>query len=288
MLTMIRTLIISMLFTSLLLTAGVWNTTATANDCKPSIIHVNRTDVEFKHPILTLDQYKTMYVPVRNFAEQMNYTLSCSTMDSKIKHIAITDDITTVLFRPNDSYANVNGEKVMMDTPFWEYKGITYIPFRFLIKTFNLDFEWKPIYAHSVMPINQIPFTKAPQLAKQTAVSRILNTGRYYLGVPYVWGGTKPSGFDCSGYVQHVFRKHKVSLPRTSHKMYKQGHKVRTPKAGDLVFFANKRKAITHVGIYIGHNQYLNASSGAKHAVTVSSLSSAWSKQSYIGATRVL
>lgn len=96
--------------------------------------------------------------------------------------------------------------------------------------------------------------------------SRVVALARGYLGVPYVFGGTNPStGLDCSGLVQLVYRQAGVALPRTAQQQYDAT--TRIPRAqlqpGDLVFFArtypDPHDWITHVGIYVGDGQQINA-----------------------------
>jgi peptidoglycan endopeptidase LytE len=105
-----------------------------------------------------------------------------------------------------------------------------------------------------------------------------------YLGTPYVWGGTTPKGFDCSGFVRYVYQQNGMELPRTSRNMYKSiGTPVTILQSGDLVFFAD-RKTIDHVGIYIGNNKFISA---ASKGVRIDSLSSQWGNK-YVGAKRVI
>ncbi len=97
--------------------------------------------------------------------------------------------------------------------------------------------------------------------------ARAVATGRRYVGVPYVWGGSTPSGFDCSGFVQYVYRKHGVPLPRTSRQMAHAGQKVRASVAslreGDLMLFRGRNGVINHVALYAGRNRILHSSSSA-------------------------
>jgi cell wall-associated NlpC family hydrolase len=108
-----------------------------------------------------------------------------------------------------------------------------------------------------------------------------------FLGVPYVFGGTSSNGFDCSGYVQHVFASLGISLPRTADAQYYAGSKiVGQMKAGDLVFFQTYEPGPSHVGIYLGNNEFVHASSS--HGVMVSSLSDSYWAAHYIGAKRLI
>jgi len=108
-----------------------------------------------------------------------------------------------------------------------------------------------------------------------------------FLGVPYVFGGTSTSGFDCSGYVQHVFALLGISIPRTADAQYYSGSKiVGAMRPGDLVFFQTYEPGPSHVGIYLGNGQFVHASSS--HGVTVSSLSDSYWAARYIGAKRLI
>lgn len=86
----------------------------------------------------------------------------------------------------------------------------------------------------------------------------IIASAMQYLGVPYVWGGTSPSGFDCSGLVQYVFAENGISLPRTTYEQQAVVAPVSLValKPGDLVFWGD---SAYHVGIYIGDGMYIHA-----------------------------
>jgi peptidoglycan DL-endopeptidase CwlO len=108
----------------------------------------------------------------------------------------------------------------------------------------------------------------------------VISTAMKYLNVPYVWGGSSPSGFDCSGLAKYCYAKVGISLPHSSALQYNYGTHVSRGnlKPGDLVFFYNP---IHHVGIYIGNGNMINATGNHVQIGTV------W-KSSYHGATRLL
>ncbi len=124
-----------------------------------------------------------------------------------------------------------------------------------------------------------------------TRTARIANTltrsALRFLGTPYVFGGTSTYGFDCSGYVQHVYAMLGVHLPRTADAQYYAGSRtVGGMKTGDLVFFQTYEPGPSHVGIYLGHGHFAHASSS--HGVMVSSLSDSYWSARYLGAKRVM
>ncbi len=115
----------------------------------------------------------------------------------------------------------------------------------------------------------------------------LVATAKRYLGVPYVWGGTSPKGFDCSGLVQYVCRQHGISLPRTAASQRGAGTYVSRAnlQVGDLVFFKSGGR-ISHVGIYIGNGNMIHAPQTGD-VVKISSINTSYRVNSYAGAVRV-
>jgi cell wall-associated NlpC family hydrolase len=108
-----------------------------------------------------------------------------------------------------------------------------------------------------------------------------------FLGVPYSFGGTSAYGFDCSGYVQHVFALMGRALPRTADAQYDAGKSFAgQPQVGDLVFFHTYARGVSHVGIALGGDRFVHASSS--HGVMVSTLHDSYWGARYLGAKRVV
>lgn len=117
--------------------------------------------------------------------------------------------------------------------------------------------------------------------------AKIIAEAEKYIGVKYVYGGTSPSGFDCSGFVQYTMKKVGINVNRTSRDQYKNGVAVARSdlQAGDLVFFS-KGGSITHVGIYAGNDKVIHSPS-AGYSVCYTTLSHMCSYSTYVGARRV-
>lgn len=105
---------------------------------------------------------------------------------------------------------------------------------------------------------------------------KIVAYARTLMGVRYVYGGSTTKGFDCSGFVSYVFKKFNIPLERSSKDMANYGTAVKKAdlQPGDLVFFDTNGglNGINHVGIYIGNNQFIHASSGTARKVTINNL----------------
>ncbi|MBY6810912.1 C40 family peptidase [Clostridium botulinum] len=102
-----------------------------------------------------------------------------------------------------------------------------------------------------------IPITLSSDISEEARA--IIKEAQKYLGIPYLWGGTTPDGFDCSGLMQYVFNSQGIEIPRVSQDQQSFAEPINLSelKPGDLVF--NKSSNSTHVGLYIGDDKYLHA-----------------------------
>ncbi len=116
---------------------------------------------------------------------------------------------------------------------------------------------------------------------------RVIEVGRSFIGAPYKWGGVDPNGWDCSAFVQEVFRLGGHQVPRLADAQYAACEKVKQEALipGDLVFFNTDGSGISHVGIYTGGDRFLHASSS--RGVVEDSLKDSYFSTRYLGAGRI-
>lgn len=122
--------------------------------------------------------------------------------------------------------------------------------------------------------------------------ANILKNAKKHLGEDYVWGGTTPGAFDCSGYMQYIYKKEGVSIPRTAYQQSKVGKEVSrfALKKGDLLFFLTDKSRgipITHVGMYIGEGKFIHAAS-KRQGIIISSLEKSRYRKLFVKATRII
>lgn len=133
------------------------------------------------------------------------------------------------------------------------------------------------------VPIAHVPWLNDPNSHPFVATANV------YCGVPYQFGGSTDRGFDCSGLVHFVLKRHEIEMPRSARAMFEIGTAIKKNnlEPGDLVFFKNTyRRGISHVGIYTGNGKFIHASSGAG-SVILSHLNNSYYSRHYAGSRRV-
>jgi cell wall-associated NlpC family hydrolase len=123
--------------------------------------------------------------------------------------------------------------------------------------------------------------------------NKIEREAKSFLGTKYVWGATGPSKFDCSGFTQWVYRDAGIKIPRVSRHQAEVGEYVsyENLKKGDMVFFDTKKRRtgrVCHVGIYLGNNNFIHASSGAKKVVICNFNRKPFYKKRFLWGRRVI
>ena len=133
---------------------------------------------------------------------------------------------------------------------------------------------------------------RAPERAEGTApphgLPALISTALSFRGIPYRNGGSDPSGFDCSGFVQYVYAMFGTGLPREVHSQYRVGREIdrKEVKAGDLVFFETISRGASHVGLAIGADEFVHAPS-SRGVVRVEKLTGSYWASRFVGARRV-
>lgn len=117
--------------------------------------------------------------------------------------------------------------------------------------------------------------------------AKAVDYAKKFLGVPYKWGASSGKAFDCSGFTTYIMKKFNVNLERTASSQFNSGTKVDKEdlQPGDLVFFTTYKAGPSHVGMYIGDNKFIHASSGV-HRVTITDLDTNYYRKRYLGARR--
>ncbi|GIN69680.1 D-gamma-glutamyl-meso-diaminopimelic acid endopeptidase CwlS [Bacillus sp. J14TS2] len=114
--------------------------------------------------------------------------------------------------------------------------------------------------------------TDSSSKSEATNTSKLISTAKGVLGSPYAWGGTSPSGFDCSGFIYYAFSQSGHDVPRTSSEgYYDRSYYVKDPQPGDLVFFRDTYKpGISHMGIYLGNGDFIHANDKGVNIINLS------------------
>lgn len=129
---------------------------------------------------------------------------------------------------------------------------------------------------------------RTPVASRGTSrIESILEYAKSFSGVPYLYGGQSPKGFDCSGYILYVFKNFGINLPRTAAGQFYQGWRVNASDArpGDIIAFGSNQ-AITHTGIYLGGGKFISSTSS--HGVDISSVNGPYWNERLYGYSRII
>lgn len=151
----------------------------------------------------------------------------------------------------------------------------------------KLTAELEGLYANTLQ--TNVETEIATSKATGSGATNVINYAKKYMGTKYVLGGNSlTKGIDCSGLTQQAFKQYGINLPRTTFEQVKQGKSVskNNLQPGDLVFFTTTNQKNSHVGIYIGNGQFINAQSSK--GIAVASLNDKYWSERYSTARRVI
>lgn len=244
-----------------------------------------------------IDEKGTTMVPVRNVAENLGLSIDWELVDDELNIYIYNDDVKVQMVAGNSEI--IAGDRTIeLDSDITQIDGKLYAPVRAISEAFGYLMQWDNNNLIAIISLDGDYYAPAyyhvpesdPQVleaaAESSASEQIISTAKEYLGTRYVYGGSTPNGFDCSGFTSYVFNQYDISLPRTSAGMHSQaGESVSTPEKGDLVFFANNGR-VFHVGIYIENDQFISATTS--YGVKIDKVNDNYWGKYYIGAKRVL
>ena len=149
------------------------------------------------------------------------------------------------------------------------------------------DYEQSLQELTALEPEHQVDLSKNTEL-KVDGIKELKRSAYGFLGTRYRFGGSSRSGIDCSSFVQKVFRELEVSLPRTAREQFEVGSAVAPGdlQKGDLIFFSTYASYASHVGIYLGNNKMIHASSRDRRVV-ISSMNTSYYRSRFLGAKRI-
>lgn len=266
-----------------------------------------------------------LYVPVRKLAGMLEFK---SDQDPETGMLRIGDNDVAFELKAGSTEAMRDGEPIRLDKPVVSVNGELHAPVTAIRTIFADAFEYE-VSGKSLRIREQEqrddaglpdfqedpydPYTNRQDADESASISQdipvasnlknvdvnaLIATAHDYIGVPYVFGAkpySQSKVFDCSSYVQYVYGKYGVKLPRASRKQATVGQSVsRTNlRKGDLLFFNlpgryKSNKIVGHVGIYIGNGKMIHSSNKPKDGVQVTSINKSYWKKNYLSARRVI
>lgn len=201
---------------------------------------------------------------------------------------------TSLDFEVGSGRVNGNGVRLRQDASY-EADTITYLYNGEPLSVIGVSGEWYKViykdytgYIHSDYVSIQEE-TSGVASSSSSEGQSIVDWAKEFLGTCYIYGGSSPSGFDCSGFTYYLFNNSGYSITRTASSQWNDGEEVSKDelRVGDLVFFSSdSSSSIEHVGIYIGDGQFIHSSSGGG-CVRINNLSDYYYTNNWYGAVRV-
>ena len=244
-----------------------------------------------REPIEIINPYENSNELEDEVVLEESETLEESEALEELEEIEYVENIPSPIYNTPPSYIN---NSVNNNTPYVHssIEVISYAPsHRENRNIYSPNIEVVS-YGSRVSP--RFPFS-THHTSKNSSVieEEIESKAKSFLGTKYVWGATGPSKFDCSGFTQWVYRDSGITIPRVSRDQAKVGNYVtyENLRRGDMVFFDTKKHrqgVVTHVGIYLGNNNFIHASSAAKKVVIFNFEDKPFYKERFLWGRRVI
>lgn len=268
--------------------ANTENTTDTTADSSKVETSSNETQTSTDTNTEQTNTTKTMYVN----SQSVNLRQKADKTSQVIKSLTLNTKVTVLSSTNGWAYVDVNGTKGYIAenllTSTQKETSRSGLTTREQANSNATKTESNSSTTSAVNTTSKSTTTSNTNTTESTASSKsgssVVSYAKQFLGCKYVYGGTSPSGFDCSGFTQYVYKHFGVNLNRTAAAQYSNGKSVTSLQAGDLVMFG--KSGINHVGIYIGGNTFIHAANKSQ-GVRTDSMSTGYYKTNYIGARRI-
>ena len=267
------------------------NATETTEDSSKTETSTNETQASTDTNTEKTEQTnttKTMYVN----SQSVNLRQKADKTSQVIKSLTLNTKVTVLSSTNGWAYVDVNGTKGYIAenllTSTQKETSRSGLTTREQANSNATKTESNSSTTSAVNTTSKSTTTSNTNITESTASSKsgssVVSYAKQFLGCKYVYGGTSPSGFDCSGFTQYVYKHFGVNLNRTAAAQYSNGKSVTSLQAGDLVMFG--KSGINHVGIYIGGNTFIHAANKSQ-GVRTDSMSTGYYKTNYVGARRI-
>ena len=251
-------------------------------------VYIDGAEVDFPDTKPYISNSRTL-VPARFVVEQLGASI---TWDNDTGTVSIDKGADSITLTIGSMEMGRNGVSSTMDVAPVITDSRTMVPLRFVSEQFGVVVEWDVEKNSAMLTTKETerPREEGKEISLDCSAEEMITYAKEYLGVPYLYNGTTPGGFDCSGFTQYVMAHFGGILPHSSGDQYYYGTSVERKdlEPGDLVFFeaSDNPTEIGHVGIYIGDGEFIHAPQAGEN-VKITNLSNVYFDPRFYGAIRM-